>query len=690
VTISLILPYWNRQEAADRALKSLADAYPVMQFEVIVVDDGSPVPFKVPDVPLNIRVVTLPRKNEPKSPVTCWNAGVREAKGDMIALSCIEVLHGHPVLERMAEQLRILGPQGYVLASAWCPEEDRWHTHSTVPVPDCPDGTGLAFLGLMYRDLYLKAGGWDEDYREGAGYEDRDFIHRMTAVGAKFLVRDDLVVTHPKSGASIQWGAEKFARNQALFMSKWVRPLNIVCVKHGTMYGPEYVNRLFDMVRRNLPAGNYRFTCFTEDATGIDPEYHIRPLPEGLSGWWNKLYLFKEGLFPKGERVIFFDLDTVIVGQLDAIVNYSGAFATLRDFWRPEGLGPAVILWEAGQHTAIWQRFDDAGRPLEGHGDQSWLQWYFVNKPLDILQDHFPGDFVSFKTHCHPYPPKGTKVVCFHGEPRPHNCNVPWVADVWKVGGVSMAELTVVANTEDSRVAENIRHACSLPFPWLPRKSAHSGRAVICAGGPSLKSSFGSIKAQRSPVFAVNGVAALLCENGIQTMYHVIMDARPGNVSFIGDFAPHYLVASQCDRVIFDALQGKRVTLFHMNTAGVLDCIPENDKPVNLISSGTTVGLAAMAIVYTLGFRDIHLYGYDSSFEGEHHAYPQSSNDDDVVIDAVAGERTFKTTPWMVKQVQEFQTLALNLAELGCSIEVHGDGLLPHVARLMTKQEIAA
>jgi hypothetical protein len=127
-----------------------------------------------------------------------------------------------------------------------------------------------------------------------------------------------------------------------------------------------------------------------------------------------------------------------------------------------------------------------------------------------------------------------------------------------------------------------------------------------------------------------------------------------------------------------------------MNTAGVLDCIPENDKPVNLISSGTTVGLAAMAIVYTLGFRDIHLYGYDSSFEGEHHAYPQSSNDDDVVIDAVAGERTFKTTPWMVKQVQEFQTLALNLAELGCSIEVHGDGLLPHVARLMTKQEIAA
>lgn len=688
--ISLILPYWNRQDAADRALRSLADAYPVMPFEVIVVDDGSAIPFQVPDVPLNIRVITLPQKNEPKSPATCWNVGVRAAKGDMIALSCIEVLHEHPVLERMAEQLRILGPEGYILAAAWCPEEDRWHTHSTVPVPECPEGTGLAFLGLMYRDLYLKAGGWDEEYREGAGYEDRDFIHRMTAAGAKFLIRDDLVVTHPKSGATIQWGAEKFQRNEALFYSKWKRPLNIVCVKHGTMYGPEYVNRLFDMVRRNLPGGNYRFTCFTDDATGIDAETQIRPLPEGLTGWWNKLYLFKAGLFPDGERVMFLDLDTLIVGQMDAIVGYSGPFATLRDFWRPEGLGPAVMLWKAGEHTAIWDNFEAAGRPLQGNGDQTWLEWYFCCQRPDILQDLYPGAFVSFKTHCLPYPPAGTKVVCFHGTPRPHEVTAGWVPDVWKVGGVGMVELKVVANTQDEKVGKNIRHACTLSYPWLPMKSAHSGRAVICAGGPSLKASFQSIKAHKAPVFALNGVARLLCENGIRPMHHVIMDARPGNVSFVGDFAPHCLVASQCDPVIFEALAGKRVTIFHMHTTGILENLPQNDKPVNLIASGTTVGLAAIAIAYTLGFRDIHLYGYDSSFEDAHHAYSQPENDADAVVEAVAGDRRFKTTPWMVKQVEEFQRIAVELAEAGCTIEVHGDGLLPHVARLMTQQEIAA
>jgi SAM-dependent methyltransferase len=679
--IALILPYWDRQEAATKALRALYRAYPIMDFEIVVVDDGNKVPFKVPDLPLNIKVVRLPEKSEPKSPVTCWNEGVKAAKGDMIALSCIEVLHDHPVLERMAENLRTLGPNGYVLASAWCPEEDKWHVHSSVPVPECPAGTGLGFMGLMYRSLYDKAGGFCEDYREGAGYEDRDFIHRLTQVGAKFVIRDDLKVIHPKSGATIHWGAEKLERNRELFCARWTKPINIVCVKHGDLYGPEYVNRLVDMVRRNLPEGHYRFTCFTEDPTGINPDIQIRDLPEGLKGWWNKLYLFKPDVFDRGERVIFFDLDTLIIGLLNDIVSYRGEFATLRDFWRPEGLGPAVMLWESGKHTEIWESFERQGRPLSGNGDQTWLENYFTEKP-DILQDLYPRQFVSYKTHCHPYPPKGSRVVCFHGLPRPHDVKDGWVPRIWKEGGDSIADLEAVANTKD--VSENIRYACSLKHPWLPLKSAHSGRAVICAGGPSIKQCFEAITGHNAPIFAVNGTANLLSDNGVLVDYQIILDARPGNVDFVKrPMALKYLVASQCDRLIFDALKERNVTVFHMNTLDVLDAIPESNKPINLISSGSTVGLAAMALAYTLGFRNIHLYGYDSSFGESHHAYPQASNDADVVIDASVGDRNFKTTPWMVKQAEEFQTLARNLAELGCSIEVHGDGLLPHVARMM-------
>ena len=42
--------------------------------------------------------------------------------------------------------------------------------------------------------------------------------------------------------------------------------LNILCLKAGKAYGPEYVNILFDMVRRNLAEGYpgrfCRCTCF--------------------------------------------------------------------------------------------------------------------------------------------------------------------------------------------------------------------------------------------------------------------------------------------------------------------------------------------------------------------------------------------------------------------------------------------
>ena len=54
-------------------------------------------------------------------------------------------------------------------------------------------------------------------------------------------------------------------------------------MKWGTKYGPEYVNRLYGMVRRHL-RGDFRFVCFTDDVTGIRPEVdHVVTFPRGES-----------------------------------------------------------------------------------------------------------------------------------------------------------------------------------------------------------------------------------------------------------------------------------------------------------------------------------------------------------------------------------------------------------------------
>lgn len=695
--ISLILPYWDRQAAADEAIALLDRWYLGQDIEVIVVDDGNIVPFRMPETRLDIRVIRLPVKSEPTSPLHAWNVGVKAARGDFIALSCIEILHDKgPVLAQMKEQLARIGEQGYVLAAAWCPDTDCWHCHSSVHIPDCPPGTGIGFLGMMRKSLFDRIGGFDEAYMAGAGYEDRDFIRTLDSSGVRFCIRDDLVVSHPKRGATIAWKPEGFVRNEALFRKKWaieqVAPVTFLCLKAGDAYGPEYVNNLFDMVRRNLRAGYPgRFVCLTDDPNGLVPGVETMPLPGDLEGWWGKLYMFKHGLFSEGERVIFMDLDTLILGSLEPLVRYSGEFATLRDFYQPRQLGPAIISWRVGDFSAsIWEEWDACGRPRNPGGDLWWLnsleQGRF-QRMVGILQDVLPGYFCSFKADCKPYPPNGTHVVCFHGQPKPHNCATEWVAEVWREGGSGMTELKAVCNTANEALVKNIRSACARDIPWLNIKPAHDRQAVIVAGGPSLLTTLPEIvwrKRLGQAVIAVNGAARWLNENGIIPDMHVIIDARPENAEFLSQSqSTEQFLASQCDPAIFDA--AKSPTLFHMNTSGIERILPK-DRVAHLVSSGTTVGLAAMAVAYVLGYRVIHLHGFDSSYETTHHAYTQASNDADSVVDVLVDGRKFKSAPWMVKQAQQFAELSRQLVEADVTITVAGDGLLPHIAKCMTKE----
>ena len=46
--ISLILPYWNRKQSANKAFESLEKCYAGMDLEVVVVDDGSKIPYGLP------------------------------------------------------------------------------------------------------------------------------------------------------------------------------------------------------------------------------------------------------------------------------------------------------------------------------------------------------------------------------------------------------------------------------------------------------------------------------------------------------------------------------------------------------------------------------------------------------------------------------------------------------------------
>ena len=115
---------------------------------------------------------------------------------------------------------------------------------------------------------------------------------------------------------------------------------HILCMKWGTKYGPEYVNRLYAMVHRHL-SGDFRFVCLTDDSTGIRSEVQCLPipaldLPPGIpERGWTKLATFSADLHGLRGTALFLDVDVVVTGSLDDFFTQPGEFLIIHDYKRP-------------------------------------------------------------------------------------------------------------------------------------------------------------------------------------------------------------------------------------------------------------------------------------------------------------------------------------------------------------------
>ncbi|MGI9153122.1 MAG: glycosyltransferase, partial [Rubrivivax sp.] len=52
----------------------------------------------------------------------------------------------------------------------------------------------------------------------------------------------------------------------------------VLCMKWGTKYGPEYVNRLYAMVARHLRE-DFEFVCLTDLVRGVRAVVRFLPMP---------------------------------------------------------------------------------------------------------------------------------------------------------------------------------------------------------------------------------------------------------------------------------------------------------------------------------------------------------------------------------------------------------------------------
>ncbi len=206
--------------------------------------------------------------------------------------------------------------------------------------------------------------------------------------------------------------------------------LTICCVKSRPYYTRHDVHKLWAMIERNITIP-HRFVCFTDDADGM--RCKTKAIPSGLEGWWAKLSLFRHGLMDG--KILYIDLDTLITGNLDFIDDYKGDFAILRDFYRPDGYGSGVMLWNKPQ-PQVWDMWSKH-KPYHPLGDQGVMEDLVPG--ADRLQDLWPGKFVSYKVDCEAGIPSNAAVVCFHGHPKPDNFSQDhWVQRIWN-GQMEMA-----------------------------------------------------------------------------------------------------------------------------------------------------------------------------------------------------------------------------------------------------------
>lgn len=154
-----------------------------------------------------------------------------------------------------------------------------------------------------------------------------------------------------------------------------VAQTHVVCLKWGTKYPADYVNRLYRMVARHL-SRPFSFHCMTENPEGLLPDVDVLPLEEtGLHGWWYKLSLFREDFYGLSGNLIYLDLDVVITGDIDFLVDQPGDFLIIKNWSRNEMWNSSVMRFPIGAYSRIWTEFvANQTQIMESlNGDQEWI-----------------------------------------------------------------------------------------------------------------------------------------------------------------------------------------------------------------------------------------------------------------------------------------------------------------------------
>lgn len=220
--ISVVTAYYNRKELFTRTLNSMKPNYGKIDFEVIVVDDGSDDNERLEDIQKDfpfLRIIRLEKKNKwYKNPCIPFNIGFEAIKGDKVIIQNPECYHFGRILEYVDENLK---ENHYLSFGCFSLDKENtanddlilnvehienlirennrtflkngdlgWYNHSKYR----PEA--YHFCAAMTRNDLYDLGGFDERYAKGVGYDDDDFIWRIKAKKMSIDFVDEVIILH--------------------------------------------------------------------------------------------------------------------------------------------------------------------------------------------------------------------------------------------------------------------------------------------------------------------------------------------------------------------------------------------------------------------------------------------------------------------------------------------------------------
>ena len=207
--------------------------------------------------------------------------------------------------------------------------------------------------------------------------------------------------------------------------------LTVWSVCWGDKYDSYCVQRLQREVNKYLSIP-HRFVCVTtREIEGVECIPPINDLP----GWWGKVNLFCWEIMAK--QNLYLDLDVVITDSLDEMVmQHARSTLSMPLNWAASGHGgcqSSVMLWTKNYNVRqIYDLFDPAiahwppvNQPGVLWGDQEWITSLRDSSKLQVTP--IDADWIkSYKYHCREGLPDKTKVVVFHGDPKPSAVQASW------------------------------------------------------------------------------------------------------------------------------------------------------------------------------------------------------------------------------------------------------------------------